>query len=97
MANEKCNHDLAEQEAACYTDGLCPICLRENLSCLQAETAALREQVEKRGEAIKWLLETVKWVRDNETCNAYNDEYLKKRCSGILGSDFDKIMGEQDE
>lgn len=33
----KCNHDLTEQEVACYADGLCPICLKQSLEKLKKE------------------------------------------------------------
>jgi cell division protein FtsB len=41
-------HDLSEREVICYTDGLCPLCLRE-------ENARLSQRVKELERAVALL------------------------------------------
>jgi hypothetical protein len=80
IADDTCNHDLAEQETAC-ADGFCPI-------CATAEIVRLTKLQDELAEAKKDA-ERYRWLRDNTCKNS-----LYAHC-GIEGSDTEvMISGE---
>lgn len=92
-----CEHDLAEREAACYTEGLCPICSAE----YAAELRSTIDQLDAdRDEKVARNAELLEIVSIGARMREFQKKYFRFRNSDDLAlskkaeAEFDKALAK---